>query len=69
MKNKALDKAIKYFGSQYALAKALGIKPGHVWYWANKSGVVPAAHCAAIERLTGKLVTRRQLNDKFPWAD
>ena len=56
-----LERAVKLAGGQSALAKALGVKQGHVWYWLNGAKRVPAEHCAAIEEATGGAVKRFQL--------
>lgn len=49
-----LEQAIENLGSQSALARACGVKQGHVWAWLNRDGYqVPAEHCPAIEQATG----------------
>lgn len=57
----ALSRAIEKLGSQSALARACGIKQGHVWHWLNKSRSVPADYVLTIEEATGGAVTRHEL--------
>lgn len=57
----ALERAIEVCGSQAALARAIGVKQGHVWYWLRKSGQVPAEQAEKIERATSRAVTRQDL--------
>ena len=57
----ALEKAIKYVGSQEALAKRINSNQQTISWWLNKSGKVPAEKAIAIETATDKTVTRQQL--------
>ena len=57
----ALKRAIEKAGGQSALARACGVKQGHVWHWLNKSLRVPAEHVLAVEAATGGSVTRYDL--------
>ena len=57
----ALKRAIEKAGGQSALARACGVKQGHVWHWLNKSLRVPAEHVLAVEAATGGSVTRHDL--------
>lgn len=57
----ALKSAIAKAGGQSALARACGVKQGHVWHWLNKSMRVPAEHALSVEAATGGTVTRHQL--------
>ncbi|OGA14494.1 MAG: hypothetical protein A3H32_11775 [Betaproteobacteria bacterium RIFCSPLOWO2_02_FULL_63_19] len=57
----ALNRAIEQVGGQSALARACGVKQGHVWHWLNKSRRVPADHVLAIEAATGSAITRYEL--------
>jgi DNA-binding transcriptional regulator YdaS (Cro superfamily) len=59
MNKHAFEAAVRFFGSQGAMAKALGIEPMTVSQW--KSRGMPPARAAEIERLTGGLVTRVEL--------
>jgi len=62
-----LGQAIGILGGQSALARACGVKQGHVWHWLNKSGKSPAGHVISIEEATGGKVTRQQLRpDLYP---
>ena len=61
----SLDLAISLVGGQVRLAESLGVRQQTVSYW-RKAGV-PVEHCAAIERLTGGRVTRRDLRPE-DWA-
>jgi DNA-binding transcriptional regulator YdaS (Cro superfamily) len=56
-----IDRASKVFGSQQALATALGITKAAVWQWKEEGRQVPIQHCSAIERETGGKVTRQEL--------
>lgn len=56
-----LQKAIGVAGGQTALARALGVRQGHVWAWLNRTGKVPANHCLRIEEVTKGKVTRYDL--------
>lgn len=63
----ALEKAIEEVGSQAALAKALKVKPQHVWNWLNRDKHVPAEQVLPIEAATGGKVTRHELRpDLYP---
>jgi DNA-binding transcriptional regulator YdaS (Cro superfamily) len=67
MSNSALEKAITAVGSQAALAKALGVKPQHVWNWLNRDKRVPAEQVLPIETATDGKVTRHELRpDIYP---
>jgi len=57
----ALRRAVEKLGGQAALARACGVKQGHVWHWLNKSGRVPGNHVLAIEAATDGAVTRYDL--------
>ena len=62
-----LRQAIGILGGQSALARACGVKQGHVWSWLNKSGKCPAGHVITIEEATSGKVTRQQLRpDLYP---
>lgn len=56
----AFANAIRIAGNLSSLARMLGKRQSTVWYWKEK-GIVPAENCAAIEQLTGGLVTRYDL--------
>lgn len=56
-----LDKAITAVGSQAALAQMIGISKANISQW-KSSGLVPARHCRAIERITGGIVQAHELN-------
>lgn len=55
----ALDRAIVVFGTQTALAEALGIKSPSISQWRSRR--VPAERCLDIERVTNGVVTRYDL--------
>ncbi|MBI5910370.1 MAG: helix-turn-helix domain-containing protein [Betaproteobacteria bacterium] len=57
----ALRRAVEKAGGQSALARACGVKQGHVWHWINKSLRVPAEHVLSVEAATGGTVTRHEL--------
>lgn len=47
-----LLEAINLAGGQAALARAIGVRQGHVWSWLNRDMQVPFAHCVSIEAAT-----------------
>jgi len=55
----ALKKAVTVFGSQAALAKAIGVSPMTITQW--KARGIPAERCLDIERATDGKVTRLDL--------
>lgn len=55
--NTALQQAIRYVGSQTALARCLGIRPQAVQQWTT-TGRVPAERCLALEQATRGKVSR-----------
>lgn len=57
----ALNRAIEVLGGQSALARACGVKQGHVWHWLNKSRKVPGDYVLTIEAATNGAVTRYEL--------
>lgn len=57
---KHLNDAINFFGSQTALAKAIGLSQPYVQNWLRR-GKVPADKCIAIEQATNGLVSRFDL--------
>lgn len=62
-----LERAVDELGSQAALAKALNVKPQHVWNWLNRDKKVPAEQVLAIEAATSGKVTRHELRpDLYP---
>lgn len=62
-----LEKAIDAVGSQAELAKALGVKPQHVWNWLHRDDKVPAEQVLPIETATGGKVSRHELRpDLYP---
>lgn len=67
MKKTALEKAIDATGSQAALAKAIGVKPQHVWNWLHRDKQVPAEKVLPIEVATEGKVSRHELRpDLYP---
>lgn len=48
-------------GSKSALARLIGVVPPDVTRWLNGERPVPLRHCAAIERVTNGVVSRRDL--------
>lgn len=57
----ALRRAVEKAGGQSALARACGVKQGHVWHWLNKALRVPAEHVVAVEAATNGAVSRHEL--------
>ena len=63
----SLTHAVELVGGQSALARACGKKQGHVWWWLNRSGRVPAESVIAVELATGGRVSRHALRpDLYP---
>lgn len=60
-----LLEAINKAGGQAALARAIGVRQGHVWSWLNRDTRVPFAHCVSIESTTG--VRCEHLRDDVDW--
>jgi DNA-binding transcriptional regulator YdaS (Cro superfamily) len=56
-----IEKAAEVAGSEKALADRLGVTKAAVWQWKQPGRRTPIEHCAAIERLCGHAVTRREL--------
>lgn len=63
----ALRCAIAHCGGQSALASAIGLSQSHVWNWLNRRSI-PAEHCPAIERATGRAVRCEALRPDVDWA-
>lgn len=67
MSIKALEKAIRIAGSQFALARAIGMKQQTVNWWIRKSKKVPAPYVIKIEKALNGAVTRHELRpDIYP---
>lgn len=67
MQQSPLERAIDIVGSQAALAKALGVKPQHIWNWINRDKKVPAEQVLLIEAATRGEVKRHELRpDIYP---
>lgn len=56
-----IEKAAEIAGSEKALADRLGVTKAAVWQWKQEGRKTPIEHCAAIERISGAVVTRREL--------
>jgi DNA-binding transcriptional regulator YdaS (Cro superfamily) len=56
-----VDLAAKVYGSQQAMAVALGVTKAAVWQWKDGGRQVPVQHCVSIERDTNGVVTRKDL--------
>lgn len=61
MKNKGIEKAIRFFGSQSDLARALDVSRMNVRNWIVGACDVPIKRCVQIEKLTNGAVTRKDL--------
>lgn len=55
----ALQKAVDIAGSQAALARLVGKKQGHIWWWLNEKSPLPPEIAIKIELATG--VPRHEL--------
>ena len=56
----AVRKAAELAGGQLALAKAAGVKQGHIWAWINERPI-PPEHCAAVSVAVDGQVTVAEL--------
>lgn len=67
----AVSKAAEIIGSQYRLAKKLGVSPPTVNQWVKgaQGRPVPPKRALQIERLTDGAVSRRDLCPSFPWDE
>lgn len=63
-----IDQAAGILGSQVRLASVLGVTKAAVSQWKLEGRQVPLEHCAAIERATNGLVTRKDLRPD-DWQD
>lgn len=63
-----IRKAIKFFGSLSAIARALNLSGYQVVQQWEAAGRVPAEHCPKIEQLTNGGVLCEELNDRVDWA-
>lgn len=57
----ALLEAIEHAGGQAALAKAVGKKQGHIWFWLNRANKLSPSIAIKIEQATGGKVSRERL--------
>lgn len=62
-----VEQAAEVFGSQVAMAAALGVSKAAVNQWKLPGRKVPIEQCVAIEQMTGRIVRRWHLrpNDWF----
>ena len=57
--NKGIERAVKIAGSQSALAKLVGKRQGHIWWYLNCKSPLPVELAKAIAEKTG--VPRHEL--------
>jgi len=63
----ALQRAVRFCGSQAELARRIGRKSAHIWNWLNRDKKVPAEAVLLIESATDFTVTRHELRpDLYP---
>jgi len=62
-----LPTAIKFAGSQAALAASLGVSQPTVSEWLRGERPIPPPLCCSIETLTGGLVNCESLRPELPW--
>jgi len=65
--NEAIDRAIKVFGSQAAMASALDVKQPTISEWLRGERQVPAERCPQIERATSGAVRCEDLRPDVEW--
>lgn len=63
----AISRAIEVFGSQAAMAAALGVRQPTVSEWLRGERPVPEERCVAIERATEGKVTCEELRPDVTW--
>ena len=63
----ALQKAIRYFGSQRALALALKTTSTRINNWLNRDKTIPFEYAIAIEKLTNGTINRYELAPYANW--
>lgn len=61
-----LEKAAQIYGSEAALARAIGVSRGALNQWKKPNRQVPAEHAPKIERLTG--IRSELLCPSVDWA-
>lgn len=61
-----LEKAARIYGSEAALARAIGVSRGALNQWKKPDRQVPAEHAPTIERLTG--IRSELLCPSVDWA-
>lgn len=54
--------------TQAVLGDALGVSQGAVGQWTLPGRRIPAKHCPAIEKFTGRQVTCEELRPDIDWA-
>lgn len=60
MKKNPIHKAVKYMGSQSALARAIGVTPQSVQVWVARNEV-PMKRCKKVQEVTKGFVTKEEL--------
>jgi DNA-binding transcriptional regulator YdaS (Cro superfamily) len=63
----SIERASEAVGGQSALAAKLDVSPQAVYQWAKGLRSVPVERCAAVERATSGIVTRRDLRPNDWW--
>lgn len=58
--NRPIDKIVRHYGSQAALAQAMGVVPSFVHKMLT-TGRIPAERCRQLEYLTGGLLSAEQM--------
>lgn len=64
MRELALEKAIRYFGSTTSLAKKLGVHRSNIYAWRNNYSKIPLEHALQIDILTDGDITWKELVSK-----
>jgi DNA-binding transcriptional regulator YdaS (Cro superfamily) len=62
-----IERAIKHFGSQAAMASALKLSQPTISEWLRGERRVPAERCPEIERETGGVVRCEELRPDVAW--
>lgn len=67
-KNEAVERAVKIFGSQVKLARAINVSRAQVWQWLNNTNRVSSKKAINIEDITNRKVTCEELRPDINWS-
>lgn len=64
----AIDKAIVFFGSKSAMARAVGVSDQAIRFWETGERCPDVGSCIKIEKATAGAVRCESLRDDIDWA-